>query len=962
VRKEKIQSEDYLSEILESFGWEHKSLKPDDVLAIEEFRSSLKRINDVSDEEIDEVINYLTTRSFDAEGCIQILEAIKRGVTIKDKEGNLKTVKLVDFADLKANSRIYSRQVGFRNVIIPDIVLFVNGIPLAVIECKKMAKDWKEGYEQIKRYEKQVPELFKYVQIGLSFADRLVYFPIVRWAENVAVYEWKPEFDILKPEILLDAVKYFTYYREQGGEITKVLPRYMQYRAANAIADRAVKYAKGIEDRNKGLVWHWQGTGKTLTMVFAAEKIRDLLGNPTIFFIVDRVELQKQISDELKNLKIHCEVIESIGHLKRVLSHADGKRGFFITLIHKFREEDLAELREQIERQEWSIMARKDVVCLIDEGHRTQYGELAASMRSILKNASFFAFTGTPIAKKGRDTYASFGYPDEPYLDKYFITDSISDGFTVKIAYQSRLDDVHLDRENLEVFLSSRLEEIPEEYRERVEEDLKRRLNRVKVILEDEKRIERIARDIASHYIKNVKPFKAMVVAVSRKACLSYKKALDKFLKPEETEIVMTFSQNDPREMLDYKNWQMKKYGKDDLKLVHEEIVTRFKKKENPKILIVTDMLLTGFDAPILQTMYLDKPLKEHRLLQAIARTNRPFIKDGQNLKGAGLIIDYVGIFKFLKKAFEMYEEEDIRGAAYNIEEIKEELRKKIDEAFSIFDFELSLDRDVMDRAVLVLEEKIEDFRKLYFEIRNLYRLLLEERLEFKDKFDLLSELYHTYLQRQNRLDAEIEQKRDQFYREALKFIHETIDIERIKKDYPVVVIDDEFLKRIREGKEKRNFYDLLFAVKNYTREMSDETIVERVDRIVRDWNERKKEMDELYEELKTIAEIINEERKEKEKLGLNEKEYRVLKLLRSHLSEKIEDDVLVDYLREMLREVESVTFPRWYEKSEVVGEVSRRVLLYLIKNFKGKVDSPTKTRDDIVRFLKLYAEREFAE
>ncbi len=382
MKKEKEQSEDYLSEILKSFGWEERKLSPD-ILDLTEFKAALKRLNDVDDEDIKEVLNYLETRSFDVEGSMQILDAIKKGVTIKDSEGILKTIKLIDYANPEANSLVFSRQVSFADII-PDITLFVNGIPLAIIECKKMAKSWKEGYAQIKRYEQSAPELFKYVQIGFSFADRLVYFPIVRWEESVPVYEWKPQFDILKPEIFLDLIRYFTIYREQDGEITKVLPRYMQYRAVNSIVERAVGWAKGFEERNKGLIWHWQGTGKTLTMIFSALKIRDLIGNPSIFFVVDRVELQKQLSDELKNLKISYELIESIDHLKEVLSHADGKRGFFITLIHKFREEELAKLREQMEKQHWSIAKRRDVVCLIDEGHRTQYGELAASMRSIL--------------------------------------------------------------------------------------------------------------------------------------------------------------------------------------------------------------------------------------------------------------------------------------------------------------------------------------------------------------------------------------------------------------------------------------------------------------------------------------------------------------------------------------------------------------------------------------------------
>lgn len=960
VSEELIQSENYLSETLESFGWRYYPVKPKDILAVDEFRVSLKRINiDLEDEEVDEVLNYLRTRPTTTEGSREVLGVIKKGHTIQDSEGNLKNVKLIDYSNPGENSLIYSRQVSFKGEITPDIVLFINGIPIVVIECKKMTVDWSEGYNDIKNYEERVPELFSYAQIGVSFANKLVYFPIVR-GENVAVDEWKPQYDFLRPETVLDIVRYFTYYWETDGEITKVLPRYMQYNAVRSIVERVANYAKGVEDRNKGLIWHWQGTGKTLTMIFAAKKIRELLGNPTVFFIVDRIDLQNQLSDELTELGISYEVIDSIHNLKEVLSHADGKRGFFITLIHKFREEELSELKKQMENSQWNIMNRKDVICLIDEGHRTQYGDLAGTMRKMLNNASFFAFTGTPLNKKGRDTYRDFGYKDEPYLDRYFITDSIEDGYTVKIAYQSRLDNEHLDKENLEVFLNSRMEEIPEEYRQRVENDLKKKLNKVRIILEDTKRINRVARDVAAHYQKNIKPFKAVVVAVSRKACLDYKEALDKFFNKNETEIVMTFSQYDDQRMLDYQGYQMKKYGKNELKAVHKEIINRFKKEDNPlKILIVTEMLLTGFDAPILQAMYLDKPLKEHRLLQAIARTNRPYNKEGHDIKGSGMIIDYVGVFRNLKKAFQIYEEEDIKGAAYDIEEIKEELAEKIEQAFNLFDFELSKDRDVINRAALVLDEKIDEFRKLYFQIRNLYRVLLEDRTQFKKDFEILTELYHAYLRREKDLRADIEQKRDQFYQEALKFIHETIDMDKIKNDYPVVTINDEFLNKIKSDKQKRKFYDLLFAVKSYTKkESADENVVERVERIIKDWNDRHKEMDAIYEELESVAEVINEERKEKEKLGLNEKEYRILKLLRSHIK-GVEDQTLVSSLKDMMFKVDSVTFPRWHEKGEVVKEVSQKILLHLIKNFRDEIDDAQKTRDEIVRFLKLQSEKE---
>ncbi|GAI07079.1 unnamed protein product, partial [marine sediment metagenome] len=307
-----------------------------------------------------------------------------------------------------------------------------------------------------------------------------------------------------------------------------------------------------------------------------------------------------------------------------------GKRGVFITLIHKFRPEELKELCDELEevsRHKETIMTRKNVVAFIDEGHRTQYGLLAAQMKSILKEAFFFAFTGTPISKKGRDTYLQFSYPpNEIYLDRYFITDSIRDDFTVKIAYQPRLEEkVHLDKNLLEAFLESEFEELPEDIKEEVEDKVKKKLNTIKVVLENRKRIRVIAEDIARHFKENVDgKFKAMVVTGSRKACDSYKKELDKYLPPRYSEAVMTLQRSD-EPVLRYRLAETRaRYGDRDIDDIRKGVIEKFKEEEYPKILIVTDMLLTGFDAPKLQVMYLDKLLQEHRLLQAVARTNRP--------------------------------------------------------------------------------------------------------------------------------------------------------------------------------------------------------------------------------------------------------------------------------------------------------------------------------------------------
>ncbi|WP_297550861.1 type I restriction endonuclease subunit R [Thermococcus sp.] len=976
---EYLQCEKPILERLKEKGWTYRRgievlEDENEPLLISRLKNAIVRINGVSEREAEEAINLLKATPFGVEGSRRVLDYLKNGVPVKDEEtAQPKRLMLIDYENLGNNEFLVANQVGYPfKTKIPDIVLYVNGIPLVIIECKKLNVSWKKAYEQIKSYEKEMPELFKYVQIGVAVGDKPVYFPIVPWLSSVPIYEWKGKsFDdldnlveLLKPETILDVLRYFTFYRESGGAFTKVLPRYMQYRAVREIVNIAVGYARGETERNRGLIWHWQGSGKTLTMIFSAYKIKRLLGNPTIFFVVDRKELERQLSNELKAVGLSFEVIDSIEKLREVLTHADGKRGIFITLIHKFRAEDLNEVMENLRRKSRrrkTIMNRKDVVVLIDEGHRTQYGELASTMRSILKSASFFAFTGTPIAKKGRDTYATFGYKDRPYLDRYFITQSIEDGFTVKIAYQARLEeDVHLKRELLEAFLSSKLEEIPEEYRGRVEEKLKKRLNAIKVFLKNPKRIETIARDIAEHYKGSVEPFKAMVVAVDRESCVLYKRALDKYLPTEYTEVVMTFNRDDSDVIKEYQKELEERFPGKDMAEIRERIRKDFRNKSFPKILIVTDMLLTGFDAPILQTMYLDKPLKEHRLLQAIARTNRPFIKNGENVKPFGLIVDYVGIFKELKRALEIYDEADIEGATYSVEEIKKELRKKISKAMGYFDYlEPRRDRETIMNAVETLfrNNKGEEFGRLYREIRNYYKLLREDRDEFREAFKWLTEVYYAYRAKVDGVPPEVELKADEFFREALRFIHKTVDIGKIKADFPIIELDEEFLKKVMRERDKRKaFTNLLFSVRHYVNTHKGpltEDLVEQVERIIEAWRHKKEEIEKLYGELLGIAGEIEKRSWEQKKLGLNELEYALLMVLKKHV--KTNTNELIKGVRKLLKETEGLRFSRWREKTEIVSEVSRKIMLFIVREYKEECDDIIKTRNELLEVLKRW-------
>ena len=285
-----------------------------------------------------------------------------------------------------------------------------------------------------------------------------------------------------------------------------------------------------------------------------------------------------------------------------------------------------------------------------------------------------------------------FSYPpDELYLDRYFITDSIRDGFTVKVAYQPRLlKGCNYNKEYLDAFLSSIFDEMPDSIKNEVESAVTSKISKWKAILENPRFISKKAKDMADHFKENVDGrFKAMIVTVSRKACVLYKKEIDKYLPEKYSEIVMTYDSYDSY-VGEYLNELIRKHGGMPPEYINEKIIEDFKESEYPKILIVTDMLLTGFDAPILQVMYLDKPLKEHRLLQAIARTNRPY----KDLKEAGLIIDYIGILKEFEKSFELYNENDLKLAIVDIEDLEKNFSDLINEALELFngiDIRLSL-------------------------------------------------------------------------------------------------------------------------------------------------------------------------------------------------------------------------------------------------------------------------------
>ena len=406
-----------------------------------------------------------------------------------------------------------------------------------------------------------------------------------------------------------------------------------------------------------GVIWHTQGSGKSLSMLWLATQLMFRFGNPPIVLVTDRKQLDEQIHGTFKACGFPDPIsAKSRRHLQELLSNPRGKT--IMTTIQKFGS------------KESHIHTDEKVIALVDEGHRSQYKFNAEAMRSSMPNAVFFAFSGTPIDKKNKSTYKVFG----PLLDKYSFEESKQDGATLKILYESRMPDLYVEgADSIDQIFERVFSDLDQEKKDR----LKKEYVTKEKIGEAPARIRKICLDLIDHYTKRIEPngYKAMLVATSREAAVTYKRELDKLNAPK-SKIIMTSHLGEKGK--DGSSW-------DEYFLTpeqREEEADRFKSPDDPtKILIVVDMLLVGYDVPIVQVMYLDKGLREHTLLQAIARVNRLY----DPAKTYGLIVDYCGITKDLQKALAIFEEDDIKGALEPAEKELEELKIRHREAMSFF-------------------------------------------------------------------------------------------------------------------------------------------------------------------------------------------------------------------------------------------------------------------------------------
>ena len=844
-------------------------------------------------------------------------------------------IRLIDFENLGNNSFIVSNQyrVHHRETKIPDIVLLINGIPVVVGEAKTPIRpsiSWLDGAHEIHDiYEDAIPQLF--VPNILSFATegKELYYGAVRtplefWApwrmeddedglaKKLGLGEIGKELEhLLKPAVLLDILRNFTVFStNKKKRRTKVICRYQQYEGANKIVARVV------EGRiKKGLIWHFQGSGKSLLMVFAAQKLRKLpeLKSPTVIILVDRTDLDTQISGTFNAADIpNVETTDSIRELQTMLER--DTRKVIISTIFKFKD------------AKPNMNVRDNIIVLVDEAHRTQEGDLGRQMRAALPNAFLFGLTGTPVNRADKNTFWAFGAEEDEggYMSRYTFHDSIRDDATLPLHFEPRLVDVHVDKETIDKAFEAFKEEAALSDEEA--DALNKKSARMAAFLKSPERVAKIVADIATHFKDKVDPhgFKAMIVTPDRFACVQYKEELDKYFSSEVSRVVISTSANDNEEF-------KKNYAID--KSAQERIVDEFNDPQSDlKFIIVTAKLLTGFDAPILQTMYLDKSLKDHTLLQAICRTNRLYKN-----KNYGRIVDYFGVFDDAAKALE-FDEESVKQVITNLSELRAKLAEAVAQALGHF---VGVDRSITGfegleaaQDAINTDDKRDAFARDFKYLTKLWESLSPDRVldPFQSDYMWLSQVYESVKPASDNVGKLLWFT---LGAQTTKLIHENIHVGDVHH-LDEYVLDADVIEEIFNNPNPKNAKKLeKLLIKRFQKHAGDPKF---------------KKLSERLEELRDKAELglINSIEFVKELCKLAKETVQAEKELEQMLAEKTPQAALTELFLELKSDqtpavverivkdidaiVRVVRFPGWQQSNSGEREVQKSLRKALLK------------------------------
>ena len=794
------------------------------------------------------------------------------------KDGEHITIHLIDFDTPQNNHFVVSQQVQFTGTrdCYFDLVLYVNGLPLVVGEVKTPVRDaisWQDGAADFlggqKHYwENQkaffVPNLLCFASEGKTFYYGAIGARFKNWAPWHSTEEreeipqdmrtvLKSAERLLHPKTLLEILQSFVVFStvKQGeGKPSfkiKILPRYPQYEAAKAIVER-VK----TQDARQGLIWHFQGSGKSLLMLFAAQMLKadPDLKNPTVVVVVDRVDLDSQINSVFNNASTkNVTPVKSCKALAQELKQ--DSRQILITTVFKFDEVEIDEHNTD------GLNPRDNIIVLVDEAHRTQEGSLGEKMRWALPNAFFFGLTGTPISGLERNTFKLFGAPNDPgrYLNRYSYKQSIRDEATLPVKFEPRLVELRIDRETID----QGFDELAEQNNLNEEEKafISQKAGKLAHLLKAPKRITAIADDITNHYQSHVAPkqFKGMVVVYDREAVVRMYYLLCEQLGKDAVEVVMNISQGTieketdengkpkkiapdwlkwqklglPIEKGDFKRWQ----GIDASPEAQEQLLDRYRDATDPlKVIIVTAKLLTGFDAPICYCMYLDKPLKDHTLLQAMCRTNRLY----SDTKKHGLIIDYLGVFENVAKALD-YDPKEIEGVVESVEAFKKLFPEAIGKCLEYFP---GVDRTVEGyegliaaQDCLVGNEKKDAFAAQFNVLKRFWEAITPDPYlnAFRKDYRWLAQVYES-IKPVGGLGSLLWESLGP---ETIKLIHENTDIDRIRDDIDELVMDAESVFELTEEERKKKAKKLNISLMAKVRSKNDprfEELGQRLERL----------------------------------------------------------------------------------------------------------------------------------
>jgi len=942
-------------------------------------------------------------------------EMLTFGVKVTFREdGKEKTrlVRLIDFENPENNEFLianqftveyqYSRDEYRR----PDLVLFINGIPIAVFEFKSFNADEtaKDAFSDHKIKMRDIPQLYIYTQIvvtsdGLetkygsptSDWERFFVWEGIKSDNDLDITEIEEGFDtqykhyryfcretkeemtslevlikgLFSKENILEYIQDFVIYEKSGDSYIKKIAMYHQFYAVRKAVKKTVECilkSNSPEERRIGVIWHTQGSGKSLTMLLYARKtlkIREL-ENPLLVFVTDRRELDEQLykvfADTMGEVVKQAESIEDLQESLKTITG-----GIIFTTIQKFGKRG---------EEEYPFLTnRRNIVVIADEAHRSQYRELAMNLRKAIPNASFMGFTATPIELEDRDTYLVFGDP----ISIYSMDKARRHNVVVPIYYEARLVSEHLTNE----FIDEEFEEISEEVVQdsEMKESLKRKFATLERLILTEDRLDKVAKDIVEHFNKRTQELigKSMVVVISRRAAIELYKRIKSLPNAPSVEVVISGNKTkDPEDFWPYLR----------SKSEYEELARNFKNPDSDtKMVIVVDMWLTGFDVPCLHTMYFDKPMKNHSLVQAIARVNRVF-KD----KPGGLIIDYIGIADNLRKSLSVYTLETIKEVLTDINEVLNLLKEKYDIVRSFlygvnYENWTKLSGEELSRLTVSAYDKIckdeetkKSFIKNFLALKKLYALASPhpETIKIKDEirfFEMIKKMIVKYATSKSKdITRVLEYEINQLISRSIS-AEEPVDVlSLINKDkIDISIFDDEFLKEFKDMEYKNYAAELLSKIlrdalvaKMKINPYRYRSFYEILKDLIEKYNMRIIDTVDIIEKLIEIGKEIRKAEEDGKRINLSEEELSFYDLLLS--KEKFFENR--KQIEEAAKEIVKIIGPLvkvtdWNKKRLIQAKIKsalKMALVDLVHNQANYNEIETLSKELLDHIEKIYA------